>query len=225
MDDNKRAIMSAAALNRRVGLAATTMASAAICCGLLASPASSQSIGDRFKQLFGGKSEPAEQAAPAASPTSAEETDQTCPPVSIRPGASTFAVGLPGKEAIGADLRYQGTIIRTARECTLNSGQITAHVGIQGRVITGPAGAPASVEVPLRVAVVQEGVQEKIIATKVYRTSVSMSPDGSVPFSLVARDIVYPAPAGIDGDSYVFYIGFDPQALGAAPKARATKKK
>ena len=72
----------------------------------------------------------------------------------------------PGKQAVGNDLRYQATITQTARECTINGGQITARIGIQGRVIAGPAGAPPTVEMPLRVAVVQGGVGEKMIATK-----------------------------------------------------------
>ena len=124
----------------------------------------------------------------------------------------------PGKQPIGNDLRYQATITQTARDCTRNGGQITARIGIQGRVIAGPAGAPATVEIPLRVAVVQGGVNEKTIATKVYRTTVSMAEDGSVPFSLVAEDLVYPVPPGATGDSYIFYIGFDPQALTPEPK-------
>ena len=60
-------------------------------------------------------------------------------------------------------------------------------------------------------------MQEKTIATKVYRTSVSMTDSGSVPFSLVAEDVVYPVPQGAAGDSYIFYIGFDPQALKPEP--------
>jgi hypothetical protein len=52
-----------------------------------------------------------------------------------------------------------------------------------------------------------------------------MEEGSSVPFSLVAEDLVYPVPPGATGDSYVFYIGFDPQALKPEPKARATKKK
>jgi hypothetical protein len=72
---------------------------------------------------------------------------------------------------------------------------------------------------------VQGGVQEKTIATKVYRTTVSMSEAGSEPFSLVAEDVVYPVPLGAAGDSYIFYIGFDPQALKPEPKPVARKKK
>ena len=72
---------------------------------------------------------------------------------------------------------------------------------------------------------VQGGVQEKTIATKVYRTTVSMNEDGSVPFSLVAEDLVYPVPPGAAGDSYIFYIGFDPQALKPEPPAETGEKK
>jgi hypothetical protein len=189
--------------------------SIAIGCSLLAAPAASQSISDRFKSLFGG----------GKSDESTEETDLTCPPVAVRAGASTFAVAPPGKQPVGNDLRYQATITKTARECSINAGQITARIGIQGRVIAGPAGAPSSVQIPLRVAVVQGGVGEKTIATKAYQTTVSMSEDSSVPFTLVADDLVYPAPTGGTGDSYIFYIGFDPQALKPEPKPKAPKKK
>ena len=178
--------------------------SIAIGSALFAAPASSQSIGDRFKSLFGGKSDAPAEKAPAGEST--EQTDLTCPPVSVRAGASTFAVAPPGKQAVGNDLRYQATITKTARECTINAGQITARIGIQGRVITGPAGAPSSVQIPLRVAVVQAGVGEKVIATKAYQTTVSMSEDSSVPFTIVADDLVYPAPSGADGDSYVLSL-------------------
>jgi hypothetical protein len=181
---------------------------------------SSPSIGSRFSELFGSKSQAVGEAAPPP-----VDNELSCPPVSIRAGASTFAVGAPGKEAVGNDLRYQATITRTARDCTRTGDQVTARIGVLGRVIAGPAGSPTTVEIPLRVAVVQGGVQEKTIATKVYRTTVTMADSGSIPFSLVAEDLVYPVPQGAAGDSYVFYIGFDPQALKPEPKAVARKKK
>jgi hypothetical protein len=218
--EHKPVIVTAARPGRACRIALVAAISVAMGCGMLASPASSQSLTDRFKSLFGGgKSE--EQPAPGA-PPAAEEVPSGlyCPPVSIRAGASTYQVAAPGKQPVGNDLRFQATITRTARDCTYNSGEITARIGIQGRVIAGPAGAPSSVEVPLRVAVVQSGVQEKTIATKAYRTTVPMSEDGSVPFTLVAEDLVYPAPSGAVGDSYVIYIGFDPQALKSKPRAK-----
>jgi hypothetical protein len=203
-----------------VGVAALSLA---LACGLAAPPAAAQSLTDRFKSLFGGKSDEPPPQAPAVS--SEPQAEDNCPPVSIRAGASTYAVGAQGKAAVGNDLRYQASIAKTARDCTKANGEITARIGIQGRVIAGPAGAPASVEIPLRVAVVQGGVTEKVIATKAYRTTVEMSEDGSVPFTMVIDDLVYPAPAGAVADSYIFYLGFDPQALAPEPKAKPSKKK
>ena len=79
-------------------------------------------------------------------------------------------------------------------------------------------------QVPLRVAVVQAGVGEKVIATKAYQTTVTMGEDTSVPFSMVADELVYPAPSGAVADSYVFYIGFDPQALKPEPEAKTEEE-
>jgi hypothetical protein len=177
-------------------------------------PEALPTIGDRFNQLFGRTTAPA-----------AEDNGVDCPPVKIRAGASTYAVAVPGKQPTGSDLRYQVTITRTARDCTVNGDQVAARIGIQGRLIAGPAGSPPAVEIPLRVAVVQGGVQEKTIATKVYRTTVSFSEGSSVPFSLVAEDLEYPLPPGAVGESYIYYIGFDPQALTPAPVAKPVKKK
>lgn len=175
-------------------------------------------ITDRFHQLFGSKSQAVGEAAPAA-----DGTELDCPVVKIRAGASTYAVALPGKQPVGSDIRYQATITRTARDCRRSSGQIIARIGIQGRVIAGPAGSPATVEIPLRVAVVQAGINERVIATKVYRTTVSMTEDSSVPFSLVGEDLAYSMPSGATSESYIFYIGFDPQAVTPEPKPARRK--
>lgn len=208
--------------NRVIKAALAVMVTAGLGCATFATPAAAQSLSDRFKSLFGGgQSEDANRATqPVETPNDAE---LSCPPVAIRSGASTYAVAAPGKEPVGNDLRFQATITRTARQCSIDAGQITARIGIQGRVIAGPSGAPAAVQVPLRVAVVQSGVSEKTVMTKVYRTTVNMSESGSEPFTLVMEDVTYPAPTLAVSDDYIFYIGFDPQAL--KPEPKATKKK
>jgi hypothetical protein len=175
-------------------------------------------IGDRFSQLFGSKSQAVGEAPPAA-----DGAEVDCPVVKIRAGASTYAVAAPGKQPVGSDIRYQATITRTARDCRRSSGQIIARIGIQGRVIAGPAGSPAAVEIPLRVAVVRTGIHEQVMSTKVYRTTVAMTEDTSVPFSLVGEDLAYSMPSGATSESYIFYIGFDPQAV--TPEPKATRRK
>jgi hypothetical protein len=232
--DDRREIMTALPSRKYRKVAVSAALALCIGGGLLPRPASAQSLTDRFKSLFGGgsssSSQPAQAPVAGTPPGSSDATpngasDMNCPPVAIRAGASTYAVAAAGKDAIGNDVRYQATITKTARECTRTGGEITARIGIQGRVIAGPAGAPATVEVPLRVAVVQGGVGEKTIATKAYRTTVTMTEDGSVPFTLVADDLVYPLPPDAVSDSYIFYIGFDPQALAPEPKAPGRRKK
>ncbi|UFX46087.1 hypothetical protein HAP47_0005060 [Bradyrhizobium sp. 41S5] len=211
-----RVIRFALAAAVSIGLGAT----------LLPEASSAQSLSDRFKSLFGGGSSDSKPATPAApQPLNDADAELTCPPVQIRSGASTYSVAVDGKEAVGNDVKFLASITRTARQCNLNSGQITAKIGIQGRVIVGPSGAPPTIQVPLRVAVVKGGVGERTIATKAYTTTVQMDDTGSVPFSLVAEDVVYPAPSPADNEDYIFYIGFDPQALKPEPKPRAPHKK
>lgn len=190
------------------------------------SPASAQqSFTDKLKGLFGGDSKPQEQQqAPQADPDEPRLMSD-CPQVTIRAGASTYAVAAPGKQPIGNDVRFEATITKLARDCTKTGGDITARIGIQGRVIVGPSGAPPSVEVPLRIAVVQGGVGEKVIATKAYRTTVNVGEEESVPFSFVADDLVYPVPSAAVADNYIFYVGFDPQLVSTSEKPKPVRKR
>ncbi|TKT70912.1 hypothetical protein YH63_005545 [Afipia massiliensis] len=213
----KRAAMAALAVAASTALSGCGSMSG----GSSGSPSTSSSIGSKFSQLFGSNSQ---EASTSSSPSTqaTQNSDLTCPSVAIRFGASTLAVGVPGKPASGNDLRYQGSITRTARDCNLQNGQVTVRIGILGRIITGPAGAPPTVDVPMRVAVVQEGAPEKVIVTKAFRTTVAMEGENTE-FSIVAEDIVYPAPTEAANDKYIFYVGFDPAALKPEP-ARKRKK-
>lgn len=214
-------------------------------CGGIGGGGGGPSMGDRFSQLFGSGSpatsnaqlvgtppKPFGGSAAAgggvqAAPGVQGAPFENCPGVAVREGASTLQVGTKGTTvADNNDLRYQGTIVRNARDCTVvGNGQVNARVGIQGRVIVGPAGAPPSVDIPLRVAVVQEGVQPKTVATKLYRTTVDLGGQDNVPFSFVAEDVTFPIPSPEAVDAYVIYIGFDPEGGRTAPqrKGRAAR--
>jgi hypothetical protein len=183
------------------------------------------SVGTRFSQLFGSNSQPAGNPSDASASVNNPADDLTCPPVSVRPGAATYAVGVRGAGATGSDVRYQASVTRTARDCTLSGGQVRARVGIEGRIIVGPAGAPPNTEIPLRIALIQESVPPKTIFTSAYRTNVTIGPqDQNAEFSLVAEDILYPPPQGDAGDKYVFYVGFDPSAAKPERPAKPVKK-
>ena len=132
------------------------------------------------------------------------------------------------------NLRYQVGIGQTARDCRLANGVVTMKIGIQGRVILGPQGAPGQIEVPVRLAVVHEtATNSKAITTKLERVSVTVQPDSTnAIFTLVDNEISFPMPRGGDIDDYVVYVGFDQQGLEmerrrqpakpAAPRQRKT---
>ncbi len=204
-------------------LACTVLAGCGGGSAIFSSSPGSPGITSRFSQLFGSRSQE------AGTPVAAQGQPQgelSCPGVSIRAGASTLRVGVqPGDVQSPTELRFQSTITRTARDCNLAAGQITARIGIEGRIIVGPAGAPPQVDIPLRVAVVLEAIQEKIVFTKAYRTTVAIPPgETSIPFSFVAEDIVYAVPPP-SASEYVFYVGFDPAGLRPEPRGRAPKRK
>ncbi len=157
----------------------------------------------------------------------ANATNIECPSVDVRTGAATLLIGSKpgGGEPSPLEVRYQGSIIRTARECRVNAGVMTMKVGIEGRLITGPAGGPGTVEVPLRVAVVHEGTSPKAIVSKLARIPVTIA--GAVDrttFTHIDSDISFPLPQPLGNiDSYVVYVGFDP--AGAPPEKKKPVKK
>ena len=163
---------------------------------LLLAGCGSSSLSSSLSSLNIFDSNKATQSA-AADGSTPEPEDIECPSVTVRTGASTLTIGdtAKGPEADVLNLRYQGTIIRTARECNVSGGVMTMKVGIEGRIITGPAGGPGEVNVPLRIAVVQEGVNPKPIASKFARVPVTIASDNDrVTFTHVESDISFPMP-------------------------------
>jgi hypothetical protein len=186
--------------------AAAVVALGAILAGcsssILTTPASS------FSGLFASNSTTATGTTAAGAPANFE-----CPSVTIRAGASTLSVSANPTEESALNLRYQVGIGQTARECKLNGTIVTMRVGMQGRVILGPAGVPGQIDLPLRLAVVHEGPEPKTIVTKLNRVPVTIPPgDGNVPFTTIEEDLSFPMPRGGLIDEYVVYVGFDPQS-------------
>jgi hypothetical protein len=132
-----------------------------------------------------------------------------CPPVDVRAGASTLTVPPGSSDAFS--LRYQGSIGELARECNVSGGVMRMKVGLEGRVLVGPAGGPGQLDVPLRYAVVKEGPEPKTVVSKFSKIQIAI-PEGrsNVLFTHVDSDIAFPMPPGLDIEAYVVYVGFDP---------------
>jgi hypothetical protein len=167
--------------------------------------------------------------ASAGDTDSTNESDVECPGIRVRTGAATLMIGNKPSDGdpSALDLRYQVTIIRTARECKVSAGVMTMKVGIEGRVITGPAGASGTVNVPIRLAVVQEGVNPKTIVSKFASVQVTVaSAVDRVAFTHIDPEISFPMPQpAANIDSYVIYVGFDPAGAQQEKKKPAAKPK
>jgi hypothetical protein len=189
-----------------------------------AAPLASPSFTDRFKNFVAGGS--STTAAAGASPgIDSVNTDIDCPSVTVSQGASTYQLSAQDNGSAALSLRYQASFVRFARECAVRGGNVTLKVGVEGRIILGPAGTPGTVTLPVRLAVVKEGLEPKTIWTKFYAVPVIV-PAGQpyVMFTHVEEDMTFPKPPGNELDKYVIYTGFDPDSL-AAEQKKAPKPK
>lgn len=177
--------------------------------------------------LFSSSSK-ATNVSASGEPQAPGSDDVECPEVKVRTGASTLVVGTkPGEaEPAALDVRYQGSILRMARECQVSAGMMTMKIGIEGRIITGPAGAPGAVDVPLRLAVVQEGVNPKTIVSRFAREQATLgSSVDRATFTHVEEGVTFPLPQPLGLiDSYVVYVGFDPLGMKPEPKKPAPRR-
>ena len=175
-------------------------------------------------EIFTGSTAKGVQTAANAEP------DINCPAVEIRRGAATLTIAPPGERS-AMTLKYQGSFIRAARECTVAEGNMIMKIGIEGRVVIGPGGGPGRVDVPLRFAVVQETpTGMRPIATKFVIVPVEVQATGNTLFSHVEEGMTFPIPTPAAVlDDYIVYVGFDPLSAEAQtkgpPKVRPKSKK
>jgi hypothetical protein len=114
--------------------------------------------------------------------------------------------------------------MQTARECSFVDGNLTIRVGVQGRIVLGPAGTHGALEVPLRYALVEEGPQPKTVYSKLHRVPVTIAEgQPNVAFTHIEETISVPMPSLAVFDRYVVYVGFD--ALGSAQERKPAPKK
>src|SRR5262249_34040816 len=125
-----------------------------------------------LSEIFSSSSKSYAQAGTSGAATT-EFDPNDCPAVDIRQGASTYSLNsIASRDAPQPALRYQGSFVQTARSCARSGNMLTVKVGVQGRIILGSAGGPGAVDVPVRFALVQEGMQPKTLWTRFYKVPV-----------------------------------------------------
>lgn len=131
-----------------------------------------------------------------------------CPSVQILYGTAAMR-----HEGAGS-VRHQFSIAQTARECRVQGNDIVIKIGVEGRVLLGPAGSPGSFTVPVRF-VAKRG--DKVIATKLQRQTVSI-PSGETGTSFIAIEEGMAVPK--DGAELELFVGLDGSGGAAATPSR-----
>jgi hypothetical protein len=160
-----------------------------------------------------------------APPTTAKAiTHVDCPEVAVLDG--TAAIRNYAGAAANTNLRYQFSLGDIARECSVEGGQIGIKVGVQGRVLIGPVGAPGTFTAPVRVAIRSES-DHKPIVSQMYKVPVTVPPGATeAPFSLVTDPLHVPLLSEQADVDYSILVGFDEAgAAAAAPKTPRHRRK
>ena len=131
-----------------------------------------------------------------------------CPAVQIRQGTQGVTRYAGGRDGESAGVRHQFSIIRTARDCRFVDGTLFLRIGVAGRVVLGPAGAPGSFSEPMRFVVARGGIEPVYSETQTAQVTV---PGGatSAEFDLVDSDIRIEVRPDETVNNFQIFVGFD----------------
>ncbi|KGF67751.1 lipoprotein [Hoeflea sp. BAL378] len=137
--------------------------------------------------------------------TNSEVIQGTCPQVVLREGTAYYRQFAKGGDGDPAKIMHQASISDTTRQCRISGDQMIITVAVSGRVVTGPAGKAGTVEVPVRVAVI-EG--ENVLYSDLQKHPVTLL-EGmpAEQFIFTNSSVTFPAASA---RSVKLYVGFDP---------------
>jgi hypothetical protein len=139
-------------------------------------------------------------AATSALPAIATE----CPPIKVRRGGEALFFYGKGKVGDAHALNYQAVLDKQSRNCVASNGLITVKMGVVGRVLLGPSGSQAKVDVPIRFAVERDGVP---MYSERYEIPTVIDPSTqSGEFVKVVENVAIPY---IGGEDITIWVGFD----------------
>ena len=166
---------------------------------------SASGVGSSFGNLLAfGTSTP----GPAPSPAGAVERPLQCPTVEVLDGTASYRT-YAGSDQSNENVRYQFSMGDVARECTHSGKDLLIKVGVEGRVLLGPAGSPGSFTVPVRIAVRHDG-DNKVAAAKFYQVPATIAAgEDATGFQVVSDPIAVPFATSNADQDYTVLVGFD----------------
>ena len=149
---------------------------------------------------------------PGSAPLPQTDAKVECPTIEVQDGTSSVRV-FSGGDQSNDQVRYGFSLGETARECSKAGDNLLLKVGVEGRVLLGPAGAPGAFTIPIRIAVRNDATQ-KVVSSQLNRVGASIPAGGTeTAFSYVSEPFTVPFVPHPDED-YVILVGFDPSGKG-----------
>lgn len=145
--------------------------------------------------------------------TSAPGTD--CPTIAVAPGDGNITFMAKGGSNDGLSVMHRGEITKTARECAPSiNGGLSVKFGFAGRVLLGPQGKAGTVNLPVKITVLDAG--RTTVKADAVKVPVTITPDQTAGYFSVVREVVVPVPAGGSARNYRIIIAFDRKSPGAS---------
>ena len=160
---------------------------------------------------------------PGSVPAAAHPGDEPlrCPSLEVLDGTSSYRI-YAGADQSNGNVRYQFSMGDVARDCTRSGNDILMKVGVEGRVLLGPAGAPGSFTVPVRIAVRRDSDQ-KPAAAKLYQVPATIAAGETAgSFTIVTDPIAVPFLTSHADDDYTILVGFDSATKPAAEASKSS---
>lgn len=161
----------------------------------------------------GGEKQP--QAVPEGK-VLASELRAYCPRIIVKEETGSINHYARGGEGDPAKLAYQASIAESTRSCDRSTGMLVMNVAVAGRVVPGPAGAPGSVTLPIKISVVR--ADGEVLYSQVHQRQVALSGNQAQQFLFNDSNVVVPIPAN---NSLQVFAGFD---TGPAGKKRSQEE-
>lgn len=112
--------------------------------------------------------------SPRAGQVNQSELRAFCPPITLHEGTSRYGVYERGARDDPARLQYQASISDVTRTCSYSGGLTTVTVAVAGRIVPGPRGQVGTVQLPIRVVLLQGGqVDPNHTSTQQYAVQVT----------------------------------------------------
>jgi hypothetical protein len=158
-----------------------------------------------------GLSSPETAAQPAAQPQMQVSENGSvqpvvqgfCPQISLRDGTAFYRTYAKAKSEDAKDVVFQASLADTTRSCSRTDTTLTITALLQGRLISGPQGKAGSINLPIRVTVV-DGDQEVVSEVEQYPVALA---DVNQPTQFVySKQVTVP---GTVSNLTRVYVGFD----------------